>query len=114
MTPAATSAVAVTAGRLDAFDPGSGFDVAVDGAAGDGWVRLSAVETDGHLDTWLATLLRRHGRRNVAGSMLGVELTLAVVGPTVGAMALDRRCPDPAVDNLAVRPHPDGYLERIA
>jgi hypothetical protein len=101
-----------TAARLSALDPYAGFEVGP--APDDGWLSLGTVERDGRLDTWLALLVSRHGRRNVAGSTLGSHLAGAVIGPTVSAMMLDNRCPDPAVDNLAVRTDAGGDVQRSA
>jgi hypothetical protein len=101
-----------TAARLSALDPYAGFDVSPD--LDESWISLDTVERDGRLDAWLALLASRHGRRNVAGSTLGSHLASAVIGPTVSAMLLDDRCPDPAVGNLAVRIDADGDVQRSA
>jgi len=104
--------IAATADRLRDLDEDGGFEVAP-GANG-GWVPLDRVERAGHLDGWLAAFTATHGRRAVAGSTVGGELAGAVVGPAVAAIVLDGRCPDPAVDNLAVWPDEEGYLRRRA
>ncbi|WP_432973726.1 hypothetical protein [Dactylosporangium sp. CA-233914] len=103
--------VAQTAARLDALDPYAGFAVIPDD---DGWVPLAGAEAGGHVNAWLTQLDTVHGRRSVAGSMLGMQFGEAVAGVAVAAMVLDGRCPDPAVGNLAVRVHAEGYLERRA
>jgi hypothetical protein len=102
--------LAVTAGRLAGLDSYAGFEV----STGEGWISLSTVESSGQLDTWWAALLSGIGHRGSAGSALGLELARVVVGPTVQALVLDGRCPDPALDNLAVRLGPDGYVSRTA
>jgi hypothetical protein len=104
--------VAVTAARLHGLDEYAGFDVAPE--LGAGWVALGHAERDGQLDAWLAASVSRHSHRGAAGSLLAAELTHVVVGPTVSAMVLDGRCPDPAVDNLADRVDGEGNLERSA
>jgi hypothetical protein len=104
--------VAETAARLAALDPYAGFEVAP--VPSDDWVRLAEAEDAGHLDAWLTTLVARHGRRNVAGSMLGCQLSEAVIGPTVAPLLLDGRCPDPSAANLAVRVDADGNLDAHA
>jgi hypothetical protein len=105
--------ISATAGRLSALDPYTGFDVGTE--LGTGWLMLAAVEADGDLDRWLDDLVALHGRRNVAGSLLGADLARAVVGPGVSAIVLEERCPDPALDKLAIRRHPEeDYLDRCA
>jgi hypothetical protein len=106
------SAVAVTSERLGGLDPYAGFEVAP--AAQAGWIELASLERDGHLEAWLSTLVSRHCHRGAAGSMLGSEVARAVIGPTVSAMVLDGRCPDPAAGNFVVRLDADGGLERSA
>jgi hypothetical protein len=101
--------VAATAARLAALDEYAGF--AVRPEAGTGWVALATAEADGSLDRWLARLVTEHGGRNVAGSTLGAALASAVLGPTVGALLIDRRCPDPALPNLTARPDDTGEFE---
>jgi hypothetical protein len=100
--------LAATAARLTHLDEDAGFEV---GVGGD-WVDLARLESDGHLDSWLAVLVARHGHRGKAGSDLGGELARAVVGPTVSSLVLDGRCPDPGVDNVAVKVEPDGSVSR--
>ncbi|MCO8277052.1 (2Fe-2S)-binding protein [Actinoplanes sp. TRM 88003] len=102
MTPAP---VDETAARLAALDDYAGFSV----RPGAGWVSLAAA--DGFLDRWLALLIAEHGGRNVAGSTLGSALAAAVIGPTVGSMLLDRRCPDPAPANLTALPSGTGEFD---
>jgi hypothetical protein len=102
--------VADTAARLAALDDHAGFEVVA--APGGDWVPLAEAERGGHLDGWLARLAQVHGRRNVAGSLVGGLVGEAVAGLTVAAITLDRRCPDPAAGNVAVRVHADGHLER--
>ncbi|MET7402755.1 hypothetical protein ABZS66_55670 [Dactylosporangium sp. NPDC005572] len=101
-----------TADRLDALDPDAGFDVRPE--PDPAWVPLERFVDGGHADAVLRLLEDRHGRRNVAGSMLGAVVAEAVVGGTVAAIVLDERCPDPAAGNLALRIHGEGYLERRA
>jgi hypothetical protein len=101
-------ALAETAARLGAADAYAGFEVC---PPPDGWITLDTAETDGRLDAWLDALVTTHGRRNVAGSMLAVQLGEIAVGLPVAAMLADDRCPDPAVTNLAGRLHPEGYLD---
>lgn len=104
--------VAETAARLDALNRFAGFDV--EPAPGGDWIRLADARHGERLDGWLARLVELHGRRNVAGSMLGMQIAEVVAGVTVAALTLDRRCPDPAIGNLAVRLHAEGYLARRA
>jgi hypothetical protein len=94
-----------TAARLAALDEWAGFSV----RPGVGWFPLDAAE--GFFDGWLELLIAEHGGRNVAGSTLGSSLAGAVVGPTVGAILLDRRCPDPSMANLIARPGDTGEFE---
>ncbi|OJF15841.1 hypothetical protein BG844_02365 [Couchioplanes caeruleus subsp. caeruleus] len=94
-------ALAATAARLSGLDAAAGFDVGLE--PGGDWVALAAATDSGHLDAWLAALVSLHGRRPLAGSLLGLQLARAVIAPTVAALVLDRRCPDPAIDNLVVR-----------
>lgn len=99
--------VAETAARLAALDDYAGFSV----RPGAGWVALATAEADGRLDHWLDLLIAEHGGRNVAGSTLGSALAAAVVGPTVGSLLLDRRCPDPALSNLTALPAGTGEFD---
>src|SRR5687767_11640593 len=104
--------LALTAARLARLDEYAGF--AVETAPGAQWRRLSRVEADGTLDAWLSLLLAQHGNRATAGSLLGGALTRAVVQPSVAAMALDLRCPEPGAANLAARLDEAGDLAGIA
>ncbi len=96
--------------RLSHLDPYAGFDVAP-GPHPDWWV-LDGSELK--LDGWMTLLVRRHGHRATAGSMLGDALVRAVVHPTVSALVLERRCPDPAASNVAVRLDEAGDFARAA
>ena len=78
-----------------------------------GLLPLAHAGRDEFLDDSYALLARRHGRRNVAGSMLAGRLGNAVILPTVAAMILDGQCPDPAADNLTVRIDDDGHVDRV-
>src|SRR5689334_6209811 len=91
-----------TAARLAALDDWAGFSVRPEA----GWITLETVE--GLLDRWLDLLVAEHGGRNVAGSTLGSALAGAVLGPAVGALLLERRCPDPSLTNLIARPAGNG------
>ncbi|GGM54763.1 hypothetical protein ACFFX1_19360 [Dactylosporangium sucinum] len=104
--------LAETADRLNALDPYAGFDVLSE--PGPAWVPLDRFVDGGHADALLDLLERRHGRRNVAGSLLGGILAEAVAGSTVAALVLDDRCPDPAADNIVLRIHEEGHLDRRA
>ena len=105
------NAIAATAARLSGLDACAGFDVGLDRAAGG--IELAGIGRDGHLDAWLSLLAARHGHRGTAGSLLGGALIRAVIEPTVWSMVVEGRCPDPAVENLAVRRDADGELERV-
>lgn len=102
--------LAATAARLSRLDGDAGFDIGPDPAAG--WVELAAAVRDGRLDAWLASLALRHGDRRAAGSLLGGLLARVVVEPTVSAMVLETRCPDPAIENLLASVDDDGELSR--
>ncbi|WP_433017753.1 IucA/IucC family C-terminal-domain containing protein [Kribbella sp. CA-294648] len=107
-----TSAIATTAHRLRKLLPYASFEVAP--SASVGWVALDQVPLGTQLDDWLDAFQSTHGHRSVAGSLLGLDLARAVIQPTVSAMVLDNRCPDPRIQNLAVSPQPSGALEQIA
>lgn len=99
-----------TAARLDRLDPYAGFDVPP--AEGPHWTLWE--EVDGKLDEWMSLLTSVHGHRGAAGSLLGAALVRAVVQPTVAAMVLDDRCPDPDAGNVALRLDEVGELARAA
>jgi hypothetical protein len=102
------ASLADTAGRLSALDEYAGFEVLH--TVGPGWLRLPDLDLDEHL----AGLVALHGRRNVAGSMFGAQLAEVVIGPSVSALVLESRCPDPAADNLALRLAEEGHVARVA
>ena len=81
---------------------------------GEGWVALDELVTSGLVDRMAAELRSSEGRADVAGSYLGSRLAGPLVGRTVGALALERRCPDPDPSNVAVHLHDDGWFDDLA
>lgn len=112
VTPTTTAALADTGARLGAAAEHLGFGVGT--PHGDGWARLDTVIGPGLLDRMADALLAEQGRRDVAGSYLGSHLVGPLLGATVGAMALDQRCPDPDPAGLAVHLHPEGWFDRLS
>lgn len=106
-----TTALADTGARLGAAAEHLGFAVAA--PAGGGWVRLDTVVGSGLLDRMAADMVAIQGRRDVAGSYLGSHLVGPLVAATVGAVALDQRCPDPDPAGVAVHLHPDAWFDRL-
>lgn len=112
VTPTSTAVLADTGARLGAVAEHLGFGVGT--PQGDGWARLDTVIGSGLLDRMATELLADHGRRDVAGSSLGSHLVGPLLGATVGAMALDRRCPDPDPAGVVVHLNPQGRFDRLS
>lgn len=81
---------------------------------GEGWVALDELVASGLVDRMAAELRSSEGRGDVAGSYLGSRVAGPLVGRTVGALALERRCPDPDPANVAVHLHDDGWFDDFA
>lgn len=64
------------------------------------------------VDRMAEVLVRGEGRRDVAGSCLAGHLSSPLVSRTVGAVVLDRRCPDPA--GARAHLHPEGWFDAVA
>jgi hypothetical protein len=108
----AEMALAETGARLAAVDEHLGFDVGE--PAGTSWIRLDQVVSEGWVDRYAEMLVAREGRPDVAGSYLGARL----VGPlglrTAGALCLDRRAPDPALDGVHVHRNAECGFDGVA
>jgi hypothetical protein len=102
--------LAATAARFDLFDVGA--------PRGPGWHPLTAA-----LDpAWTAARVERlarggeHGRRPraAAGAFLAGDLAWVVAVPVAAALLTERRCPDVAIGNVAIRVDDEGWSTRMA
>lgn len=104
------SALAETSGRVRALVEHLGFTVGT--PEGPGWFVVSSIADDGFVERLAADLVASVGGADVAGSYLGSHLTAPVVSRSVAAVAVDRRCPDPAA--ASVHLHSDGWFDDVA